>query len=109
MGRPGDPTEHHNVAHVYPEKVAEMLNRMDEIKQTAVLPVRCMCEGGPCDDGYGGVACSVTNKTDNAEGYKLSKEYASPAACGIAQGEYQGFWVSTQPPPPSPFDPVGCL
>ena len=40
--------------------VITVLKRIDMIKQTAFLPVRCMCEDGPCDDGYGGVACSVT-------------------------------------------------
>ena len=33
------------------EQVAEMLARIDMIKQTAFLPIRCHCGGAPCDDG----------------------------------------------------------
>jgi hypothetical protein len=86
-------SEHNNVAVLFPEKVAEMLQRIDMIKQTAFLPVRCHCGDGPCDDGYGGVACSVTNDTETRPGASVSgASYADPLACERALGTNGGFW-----------------
>ena len=83
-----DPTEHHNLAAQMPGKVAAMLRRIDMIKQTAFLPVRCT----GCDDGFGGRACTVTNSTDGPAGHALETSCAAPAACERAAGLYGGFW-----------------
>ena len=77
----------------FPQKVEQMLARIDVIKQSAFLPVRCHCNGVPCDDGYGGRACSVTNETERRPGASSDgAKYADPAACELALGKYDGFW-----------------
>ena len=60
---------------------------------TAFLPIRCLCDGVPCHDGYGGRACSVTNETERRPGASTDgTKYADPAACELAQAKYRGFW-----------------
>ena len=44
-----DPTEHHELSKLYPERVFAMKRRIEELKETAFTPVRC---GPECDDGY---------------------------------------------------------
>ena len=88
-------TEHDNIAEKFPEKVKEMLARIDMIKQTEFLPVRCHCDGVTCDDGYGGRACSVTNETETRPGASVyGSKFADPAACELARpgGRYDSFW-----------------
>ena len=44
---------YHEISAQYPEKVAELTRRVEELKQSAFTPVRCT----GCDDGYGGISC----------------------------------------------------
>lgn len=73
-----DPTEHVELSAKYPERTAALIQRFEELKESAFLPVRCT----GCDDGWGNVACG---KSINGVACD------DPRACEMATGEYGGF------------------
>ena len=48
-----DPYEYHELSAQFPEKVRELMRRVEELKESAFTPVRCT----GCDDGFGNIAC----------------------------------------------------
>ena len=70
-----DPNEYEDVAAKNPEMVSKLSHRLEELRETAFLPVRCTC-----DDGFGGVACTSGPGCDD------------PRSCDNAVGRWQGFW-----------------
>ena len=71
-----DPLEHTELSATMPAKVASLTKRIEELKQSAFVPVRC---GDQCDDGFGNIACGPTACHDSR-------------ACEVAMGANGGFW-----------------
>ena len=68
-----DPSERTDLAGEHPDVVERLLRRIEELKQTAFLPVRCLC-----DDGWGGVDCQQCP--------------AAKGMCEAVTGKYGGFY-----------------
>ena len=76
----GDPNEHTELSAEYPEIKAALTKRIEELKESAFVPVRCT----GCDDGFGGIMCGTASG--------IGCQY--PAACEMAMSSkaYGGFW-----------------
>eukprot|EP01047_Picozoa_sp_COSAG01_P055986 COSAG01_NODE_6293_length_3751_cov_1.697700_7_plen_181_part_00 len=80
-----DPYEYQDVAAQNPEMVSKLSHRLEELRETAFLPVRCTC-----DDGFGGVACTSGPKKHADGGPITSCDDAR--SCENAMGIWGGFW-----------------
>ena len=69
-----DPSERVDLAASHPGVVARLTRRLEQLRQSAFLPVRCQCE-----DGFGGISCVAGACEDKA-------------ACARVLDRYGGFW-----------------
>jgi hypothetical protein len=63
-----------DLAPLHPEIVERMLRRLEELRESAFLPIRCQCE-----DGFGGISCNAGGCADKR-------------ACEMVTEKYGGFW-----------------
>ena len=63
---------------------AALTVRVEELKQSAFVPVRC-----DCDDGFGGISCAGCTGIACYPGQKCG----DPRACEVGLSRYGGFWV----------------
>ena len=68
-----DPVERVDLALEYPGIVEQLMHRVEELRQTAFLPVRCLC-----DDGWGGIDCQQCP--------------AAKGMCAAVTDKYGGFY-----------------
>ena len=69
-----DPSETRELSSSHPEKVQSLLRRIEELRESAFLPIRCRS----CDDGFGGIFCRSCGE--------------DPKMCDAVENRWGGFY-----------------